>query len=192
MKTLIVYGHPNHLGHHGYFLEQLLLILDNKEVDYRLLDLYALNFNPVLKETELLKQDNDSINLEIKEYRQLVTEADRLIFIFPTWWQGAPAIIKGFFDRVFSAGFAFKYEKGLPKGLLKGKRAAVFSATGGPRVINKFIIGDKSLKVTVSDTLRFCGMRAKGFSLGSARKLDDNKKRLLLKQVTKMISYLYK
>lgn len=192
MKTLIVYGHPNHLGHHGYFLEQLLLILDNKKVEYQVLDLYALKFDPVLKNEELSRQDDSLVSPEVKEYRQKVSEADKLIFIFPTWWQGAPAIVKGFFDRVFSAGFAFKYENGLPKGLLKGKRAAVFSATGGPRVINKFIIGDKGLKVTVGNTLRFCGMRAKGFSVGSARKLDDNKKRLILNQVTKMVSYLYK
>jgi NAD(P)H dehydrogenase (quinone) len=192
MKTLIVYGHPHHQGHHGYFLEQLLLILDNKKIDYDVLDLYALKFDPVLTTEELSKQDGSVINSEIKEFRQKISETDKLIFIFPTWWQGAPAIVKGFFDRVFSAGFAFKYENGLPKGLLKGKKAAVFSATGGPRIISKLIIGDKSLKVTVNNTLRFCGMRAKGFSIGSARALDDNKKRLILNQVTKMISYLYK
>ena len=192
MKTLIVYGHPNHLGHHGYFLEQLLLILNNKKVEYDVLDLYALKFDPVLRNEELSRQDDSIVSSDIKEYRQKVSEADKLIFIFPTWWQGPPAIVKGFFDRVFSAGFAFKYENSLPKGLLKGKRAAVFSATGGPRVINKFIIGDKGLKVTVSNTLRFCGMRAKGFSVGSARKFNDNKKRLILSRVTKMVSYLYK
>ncbi len=86
MKTLIVYGHPNHLGHHGYFLEQLLLILNNKKVEYNILDLYALNFDPVLRNEELNRQDDSVVSSDIKEYRQKVSEADKLIFIFPTWW----------------------------------------------------------------------------------------------------------
>lgn len=191
MKTLVIYGHPNHLGHHGYFLEQLTFVLNNKKIDYEILDLYALGFNPVLKTEELNRQSDSNVDLEIKKYRELVSLADKLIFIFPTWWQGAPAIVKGFFDRVFSAGFAFKYEKGLPKGLLKGKKAAVFSATGGPEIINKVLLGNRGMRVVVNDTLRFCGIKSKGFSLGSATKFNDNRKKLLLDKVNNLIKYLY-
>ena len=192
MKTLIVYSHPNHLGHHGYFLEQLLLILNNKKIETEVLDLYTLKFDPVLRDEELRRQDNSVVSDDIKEYRQKVLEVDKLIFIFPTWWQSVPAILKGFFDRVFSAGFAFKYQNGLPVGLLKGKRAAVFSATGGPKIINKLLLGNKGMRVVVNDTLKFCGMKADGFSVGSATKFDDKQKRKILKEVSNLITYLYK
>ena len=101
-------------------------------------------------------------------------------------------ILKGFFDRVFSAGFAFKYKNGFPVGLLKGKRAAVFSATGGPKIINKLLFGNKSMKVIVNDTLKFCGIKARGFSVGSAIKFNDNQKIKILKEVNKLAKYLYK
>ena len=45
---------------------------------------------------------------DMKPYRDLLSWADQLIFIFPTWWSGMPAILKGFIDRVFVAGFAYQ------------------------------------------------------------------------------------
>lgn len=192
MKTLIVYAHPKHEGHHAYFLDELVLVLENKKIDYELLDLYALNFDPILKPEEVLRQKDEEVNLEIKNLRLKVAEAEKLIFIFPTWWQSMPAILKGFFDRVFSAGFAFKYQNGIPVGLLKGKRAAVFSATGGPKIINKLLLGSKGMKVVVNDTLRFCSIKARGFSVGSATKFNDKQKRKVLAEVNKLVKYLYK
>ena len=47
---------------------------------------------------------------EMEKYRDLVTWADHLIFIFPIWWSGMPAILKGFIDRVFVADFAYSYK----------------------------------------------------------------------------------
>lgn len=192
MKTLIVYAHPKHEGHHAYFLDELILVLENKKIDYELLDLYALNFDPILKPEEMVRQKDEDVNLEIKNLRLKVTEAEKLIFIFPTWWQSMPAILKGFFDRVFSAGFAFKYQNGIPVGLLKGKRAAVFSATGGPKIINKLLLGNKGMKVVVNDTLKFCGIKTRGFSVGSATKFTDKQKRKVLREVNKLVKYLYK
>lgn len=190
MKTLTIYAHPNHSGHHAYFLEQLTKKMELEKIDNEVLDLYNLNFNPVFSNEELMK--SGETDLLIKNFQDKITEAEKLIFIFPTWWQGTPAIMKGFFDRVFSAGFAFEYQNGFPKGLLKGKNAAVFSATGGPKIINKLIMGNRGMKVVVNDTLKFCGIKARGFSVGSATKINDKKRVEILNQVNKMFNYLYK
>lgn len=192
MNTLIIYTHPKHSGHHAYFLEELILKLDNKKIIYEILDLYAINFDPILKPEELSRQNAEDVNEEIKKLRNKVSEAEKLIFIFPTWWQNMPAILKGFFDRVFSAGFAFKYQNGLPIGLFKGKQAAVFSATGGPKIINRWWLGKKGMRVVVNDTLRFCGIKARGFSVGSATKFTDKQKNKVAKEVSRVIKYLYK
>ncbi|MEI6835282.1 MAG: NAD(P)H-dependent oxidoreductase [Candidatus Falkowbacteria bacterium] len=192
MKTLIIYAHPTHLGHHGYFLEELKIVLNNKKIDYEILDLYALNYDPILRAEELNFSPDHKISEITKNYQEKVTAADNLIFIYPTWWQGVPAILKGFIDRTFAAGFAFKYQNKMPKGLLTGKRAAVFSATGAAKIVNKFIVGDKGMKMMLNNVLRFCGFEAKGFSVGSARDLNDRQKKLIISEVSKLVLYLYK
>ncbi|MFZ2310168.1 MAG: NAD(P)H-dependent oxidoreductase [Patescibacteria group bacterium] len=192
MNTLIVYAHPTHTGHHGYFLDQLISVLDNKNIDYEVLDLYNLNYDPILKAEELGSRTTHKINETTLDYQEKVKNADKLIFIYPTWWQGMPAILKGFFDRVFASGFAFIYKGGLPVALLKGKKAAVFSATGGPKVINKFLLSERGMKVITKNILGFCGIKAKGFSIGSARELNDNHKKQIITVASSMVSYLYK
>jgi NAD(P)H dehydrogenase (quinone) len=192
MNTLIVYAHPGHAGHHGYFLDQIKTILDNKKIVYEVLDLYALNYDPILKIEELGSRTAHKISEVTLDYQEKVKNADKLIFIYPTWWQGMPAILKGFFDRVFASGFAFVYKGGLPVALLKGKKAAVFSATGGPKIINKFLIGDRGMKIIVKNILGFCGIKAKGFSVGSARELTDGHKKQIITEASAMVSYLYK
>ena len=48
---------------------------------------------------------------DMEKYRNLITWADQIIFIYPIWWSGMPAMLKGFIDRVFTAGFAYSYGK---------------------------------------------------------------------------------
>jgi NAD(P)H dehydrogenase (quinone) len=57
--------------------------------------------------------------------------ADYLIFIFPLWWASCPAILKGWIDRIFSCKFAWDGKKLFSKGLMLGKRAAIFTTVGG-------------------------------------------------------------
>lgn len=192
MNTLIIYAHPNHDGHHAYFLTELKKNLDNKKINYEVLDLYSLDFNPILKMEGPEKINDSKLDEDIELYQNKIKAADKLIFIYPTWWQGAPAILKGFIDRVFSAGFAFEYKNNLPHGLLKGKMAAVFSATGGPKIFNQLIIGEIGMKVMIKNVLKFCGFKAKGFSVGSARTLNDKQRSKIVKELERMILYLYK
>ena len=53
-------------------------------------------------------------------------------------------------------------------------------------------MGNRGMKVVVNDTLKFCGMKARGFSVGSATKINDKKRVEILNQVNKMFNYLYK
>jgi len=190
MKTLIIYAHPSHNGHHGYFLAQCEKYLQEKNMDFEVLDLYRESFNPCLSANEL--SGGHQTEGVIKEYQDKITRADKLIIIYPTWWQGAPAMLKGFFDRVFSAHFGFIYQHGVPIGLLKGRRAAVFSASGSPRWYNKFILHDRSLRTITRHTLRFCGIICRGFSVGSARKFSDRQKARIDKACQAAMRYLYR
>ena len=152
--------------------------LEKNKADWEIIDLYALNYDPVLKDSELYSAGRREVSPENLGFQEKIKAADRLLFIYPTWWQNMPAILKGFLDRVFSSRFGFVYKNGLPVGLLKGKKAAAFTTSGGPSLYTHFITGSSSLRVLLKHTLGFCGIQTKGFLLGRAQKLENNKERL--------------
>ncbi len=191
-KLLIIYAHPSRAGSHGYFLEKILELLGSfPSVSHELIDLYDVKYDPILKDNELYSAGRRAVSPENLAYQEKIKAASHLLFIYPTWWQNMPAILKGFMDRVFVAKFSFTYKAGLPIGLLKGKKAAAFSATGGPRLYTSLFTGDQSLSVLTKDILGFAGIQARGFSLGSARRLDDSDKAHLERIAKKVLKYLF-
>ena len=188
-KYLIIYAHPNHTGHCGYLLNRVQEKLEQNKADFEIIDLYARGYDPILKDAELYSSGRYEITPENLSFQEKIKAADRLLFIYPTWWQNMPAILKGFLDRVFTGGFGFKYKNGLPVGLLKGKKAAAFTTSGGPLVYTRFFTGSSSLKVLLKHVLSLCGIKTKGFLIGSARKLEKNKIKLD-KMADKIIQYL--
>ena len=175
---LIIYAHPHKKGHNGLILKTVTEILKKKEIKFEIIDLYQAKFNPLLKAEEV--DDHGASTAQVKEYQSRLSQTDKLIIIYPNWWNSCPAILKGFLDRVFAAGFAFKYINGIPKPLLSAQ-ALVFNTSGAPWLYQKFIAGNRALKVVIKDTLRFCGIKAKGVLFGSCRHLNQNKKKITSK-----------
>ncbi len=122
---------------------------------YDVIDLYDDNFNPSLT---FSKKQLDSSLIEL--YQNKIKKADTIVIIYPIWWQSVPAIMKGFFDRVFTSGFAFRYSKlGIPIGLLKGKTGVIICSFGGPWLLSK-LYGNGSLRAVKKGLLNFCGIKS--------------------------------
>lgn len=191
LKALIIYAHPSRTGFHGCFLEKIEEKLKARpETAYEVLDLYALKYDPVLQDAELYSAGRRAVSPENLAFQTKVKEADRLLFVYPTWWQNMPAILKGFMDRVFTSGFAFVYKAGIPIGLLKNKKAAAFTATGGPRIYTRLFIRDQSLHVLTKDILSFVGIPTRGFGLGSAKKMGETDRKRIDDVASRVIKYL--
>lgn len=188
-KYLIVFAHPSHDGHNGYFLKKIKELLDKDNKSYEVLDLYAQNFGACLLNEELYTMSRKTISQENLSIQEKILSSDKLIFIYPTWWQNMPAILKGFFDRIITGGFGFKYVNGLPVGLLKNKKAAIFTTSGGPWIYEKVLIGAPSIKIVGKHILSFCGIKTKGFMLCSATNLEANKNKIE-KIALKTLNYL--
>ncbi len=186
---LIIYAHPNKEGHCGYILEKITEDLKAKGVGHQLLDLYTMNYDPVLKPEEHYTSGKTRVSEQNLQIQEMIKKEDRFVIIYPTWWNSAPAILKGFVDRVFVARFAFYYDKGLPKKILSGK-AAVITTTGGPRIITKFFYKDGSKNFLVRDVLGFCGIKAKGFVIDNAKRLSDRQKNKIEKTVRRALAHL--
>ena len=144
MRFLVIYAHPVE----GSFQSALhrcavdTLIAAGHEVDD--CDLYAENFQPVLTAGERRAYhsptpDTASVVREIERLRR----AEGLVFVFPTWWFGMPAILKGYIDRVWVPGVAFELRYGRTMPLLRHiRRFGVITTYGSPWWINKFVTHD--------------------------------------------------
>lgn len=186
---LIIYAHPNKEGHCGYILEKVIENLKEKKVDFSILDLYQENYNPVMQPDEHYTSGHYNLSPETIKYQEMLKNENRFIFIYPTWWNNMPAILKGFFDRTMTSRYAYRYINSIPLGLLSGK-ALVFTTTGGPALIGRFFLGNRSIKSVTKDVLRFCGIKSRGVVIGSVRKLDEKKKAKIAKVVKKNIPYI--
>ncbi|MDE1367706.1 NAD(P)H-dependent oxidoreductase [Bacillus licheniformis] len=159
MQTAVIYAHPNPNSFNGAILNQVIKALEDGKHFYDVIDLYRDRFDPVLLFDEKKRRSDMKRDPETAEYRRIVKNADHLIFIYPLWWGGMPAIMTGFIDRVFAAGEAYTYQGKLPKGLLKARTASVYYTADAPSWYLRFWRRDADW-VTVKDVmLKFCGVR---------------------------------
>lgn len=186
---LIIYAHPNKHGHCGYILNMVTEKLNKAKIDFEILDLYEMNYDPILKQEEHYTSGNYKISEANKIIQEKIKNTDKFIFIYPTWWQNMPAILKGFLDRVFTPKFAYEFVNKLPKKLLKGK-ALIFTTTGGPRIFTYFIAKDRAIKVLTRDTLNFCGIKTKSYIIGNSHELTDNQKNIIDKKIQKAFKFI--
>jgi len=151
MKNLIVYAHPNSGSLNHFFKQTVLESLQESGEEIAVRDLNEINFNPVLSLEDMNGQRMGTVADDVQTEQDFITWADRIIFIYPIWWTGMPAIMKGYIDRVFSYGFAYRYDQGVQKGLLTGKKTIIINSHGKSNAEYEAMGMDKALILT-SDT----------------------------------------
>lgn len=95
------------------------------------IDLYKLNFNPVMNGDDFNQFFGKELSYEIKGYHQKIKEADVLTFFYPVWWNDMPAIMKGWIDRVFAKDFAYSINDNKQEGLLSHIKKVILVCTLG-------------------------------------------------------------
>ncbi|MDD5362541.1 MAG: NAD(P)H-dependent oxidoreductase [Ignavibacteria bacterium] len=186
MNVLIIYAHPDNGSFNHAILERIKNGLVSVRCNYEIIDLYKDNFNPVLVFNSKIKR-SDAVNDDvILHYQNLVKKADHLIFIYPVWWYGLPAILKGFFDRVFVSGFAYTNKGGLPQGLLKGKSAWAVYTIDSPSWFVRFFRNSMEWFVIKNAILKYCGIR------DVKRLMFAGVKRSKLKERERWLDFLYR
>lgn len=148
MKHLIIYSHPNSNSLNCCLKDELVAHLGDNNHEVIVRDLYALNFNPVLSLDDITGQQSGLVADDVMQEQEFITWADCITFIHPIWWTGLPAIMKGYIDRVFSYVFAYRYDQGVQKGLLVGKKTVIINTHGKPKAEYDAIGMDKALQLT--------------------------------------------
>lgn len=119
--------------------------------------------------------------------------ADHLVWVHPVWWGGLPAITKGFIDRVFLPGYAFKYREGSVwwDKLLKGKTAHIITTLDQPGIYYRLAFGRPSVNQLRRSVLQFCGITPVKVSyIGIVKTADEKRRKHWLKTVEEMGSRL--
>lgn len=148
MQVLIVHAHPEPRSFNGAMTGVAQQTLTEQGHQVTVSDLYAMNFHaasdrtnfatvaddgyfkPQAEETHASEHGGFASDLEA-EIRKLEA-CDLLIFQFPIWWFGLPAILKGWIDRVFVSGGVYGRSAVFERGRLRGKRAIACVTTGAP------------------------------------------------------------
>ena len=159
MKVLIVFTHPNPNSFNHALLDKVSAGLKQAGHEVKIKDLYQENFDPILNADDLSQLQDGSIPPKIAKEQQQLLWADGLIFIYPLWWFGRPAMLKGWFDIVLTNGLAFEHSSEGVKGLLQHQRALVLITAGGSE---KYFKDNDALQLIhrpITDgTLSFCGI----------------------------------
>ena len=127
MQALVVLAHPLSESLCAHLAHEAIDALRARGATVDVLDLYAEAFQPELTEAERrLHYKTPEPGPDIVALQQRLAAADMLVLVFPTWWFSMPAILKGWFDRVWAPKFAF--EHGTPlRPLLTGSNPAWWS-----------------------------------------------------------------
>lgn len=161
-----------------------------KNNDVNLVNLYNLKFDPALK-VGYRSDKKQVLEADIKKVQSQISDADHLVFVYPVWWGDAPALLKGFLDRVLIPGFAFdpKNKKmGLPTGLLKGKSAQLIITMGSPHFVYRTFLGSRATKIMKS-SLGYCGIKpVKSIHFCSIDSSKDSDRKEMLKKVRVLAS----
>ena len=96
-------------------------------------DLYAENFQPVLSRDDFTALKNNRLPEDILREQEYIQNADLLWVIFPIWWTSMPAILKGYIDRIFLSGFAYRMKSDRLEGLLTNKKVIILNSMGMSR-----------------------------------------------------------
>jgi NAD(P)H dehydrogenase (quinone) len=175
-NILIINGHPDKKSFSYSLAESYKKGADTNGDECRLVHLIDLKFNPILTYGYRLVSELEPDLVKMQEY---ILKADHFVFVYPNWWATCPALLKGFFDRVFLPNFAFKYHEKdkLWDKLLTGKTARLIVTMDTPQWYYKLFYKSSGHHAMKTGILGFCGIKPVEITVCSPMKSSSDMKR---------------
>ena len=176
MNALVVYAHPLEDSFAAALRDAACRGLEAAGYAVDVVDLYADGFDPNLSAVERSAYMGEGYPVpeDVAGYCRRLREADILVLVFPQWWFGMPAILKGFVDRVFVPGVAFELDRAggrLIPLLDRLKGFYVVTTTGSPWWVTELVMRNPVRRQLSIGIRRFCSRRAR-FRMLSLYDLD--------------------
>lgn len=185
-KILIIDGHPNANSLNAAFTEAYYQQAISQGAQVNRLTIRDLEFNPNLS---FGYQKRTELEPDLLKAQEMILEADHLVWIHPVWWGGLPAMLKGFIDRVFLPGFAFKYRENSVwwDKLLTGRTGRIICTLDQPYFYYWLINRRPGIHQLKKMTLEFCGISpVKVTVFGPIRHSTEIQRKKMLRQVAQV------
>lgn len=152
MKVFVVYCHPSDDSFTKHMCDAFLRGVADSGNEYSISDLYKMGFDPVMKENEYLRdayyRNTPEVADDVRIEQEKINSADAIAFVYPVFWTEAPAMLVGWFDRVWTYGFAYgeKSMKVLDKAIIlcsAGNSLEYFERTGLLESMKKVMLEDR-------------------------------------------------
>jgi len=163
MRSLVVYSHPDPSSYCAALRDRVVAALTTAGHELRLTDLYAEGFDPLFTAGEHAAHLDVGAHPHAAAHVADLEWCDQLVLVYPTWWSGQPAMLKGWIDRVWVRGATWELPSGANRlqGRLRNVRSLVVVTTHGSSKWINALQGESGKRV-VSRTLRaVCHRRAR-------------------------------
>lgn len=196
MQTLVVHAHPDPDSYSAALRDAAVAGLRAGGHDVEVIGLYEDHFAPSMtaRERRDYESDHAPTDPQLARYAELVRTSEALVFVYPTWWFGLPAILKGWLDRVLVPGVAFHLDprnRKVRSDLRHVRRVAGITTSGSSRLHLRFF-GDTG-SWTVRRTLRvLCAprCRTRWLHLGSLEATTPEERQRFLRRVESKMAQL--
>ena len=195
MRLLIVYCHPVEGSFVSAVRDSVLEGAREAGHEIRLTDLYAEGFQPVMGREERVGYHEEPANqAPVAAHLDNIRWAEGILFVYPTWWYGQPAMLKGWLDRVFVPGVAFTMPtetQGIGPGLAHIRFVGVATTLGSSWWLWRFM-GQPGRRIILRGLRACCGARCKTLWMGlhSMDTVSEPRRRDYLARVRRRIARL--
>jgi NAD(P)H dehydrogenase (quinone) len=162
-RVLVVYCHPLETSFVAAVRDRVLAGLERAGAEWRLRDLYRERFVPELSAEEHRDHLRPGAHPTLAGHVDDLRWCDALILVYPTWWAGQPAMLKGWFDRVWANGVAWELPEGTDRPLPRLghiRRIVVVTTHGSSKLVNA-LEGEGGKRVVTRTLRAMCGWRAR-------------------------------
>lgn len=192
MRVHVVFAHPVPDSFGAALRDTVVAALEGGGHEVDLLDLHAEGFDPALScQAHALHRAGPETKPEIEPHAARLTAADALVFVYPTWWGGQPAMLKGWMDRVLVEGVAYTFPEGATRIrplLRKVRRLAVVTTHGSSKWVN-VLQGEPGKRVILRGMRSLCHplARSRWIGLYGMDGASDAKRSAFLDRVARVL-----
>ncbi|WP_029059501.1 NAD(P)H-dependent oxidoreductase [Stappia stellulata] len=164
MRILLVHCHPSADSYGAALAGTVRKALETRGHELRVTDLYAGGFDPVMREAEWLRYNDAELNrAPVESHVEDILWAEALVFVYPTWWFGLPAMLKGYLDRVWVPHVTFEIPTAT--GPMRPRmqhigRIGVVTTCGASWLVSK-LMGEPGRKTVLRGIRALCAPRCK-------------------------------
>lgn len=161
MAICVILAHPQKGSFNHAIADTVVQTLNHHGYEVIFHDLYGEKFDPLLPGKEIAA--DAPLPPFIQQHCREVSQAQGLVIVHPNWWGQPPAILKGWVDRIFRPGWAYKFQEndkgeGIPLGLLTAKAALVFNTSNTPPEREAAVFGDPLENIWKNCIFGLCGV----------------------------------